>query len=389
MSPATSSSMILPPATLGILGGGQLGRMFAVAARTMGYRVMVLDPDPESPAGALADIHLCAAYRDQAALERLGRACAAVTTEFENVPADSLEFLAQFCPVRPGAAAVSIAQDRRREKTFLQSNGFSTARFAAVESYGDLAAAFQIVGASALLKTALNGYDGKGQARVNSLADLEAAFEALGAVPCGLEAWLPLQTEISVVVARGADGQTAAFPAAENRHANGILDISIAPAQINAELAGKALETAMAIAAALDYCGVLAVEFFVLDDGRLLINEIAPRPHNSGHYTLNACLTSQFEQQVRTLAGLPLGAPDLLRPAAMVNLLGDLWRDGQEPPWDAVLSQPYAKLHLYGKQGARPGRKMGHFNVLAESTGAALRTALELREALAAEASTG
>ncbi len=378
--------MILPPSTLGILGGGQLGRMFAVAARTMGYRVMVLDPDPESPAGAMADVHLCADYRDSAALERMGRACAAVTTEFENVPADSLEFLAQFCPVRPGAAAVAIAQDRHDEKTFLRSHGFATAPFATVEKHGDLAAAFQSIGSPALLKTARMGYDGKGQARVNSLAELEAAFEQMGAVTCVLEAWLPLQTEISVVVARGADGQTAAFPAAENRHSGGILDVSIVPASVSAELAAQALETAQAIATALDYCGVLAVEFFVLGDGRMVINEMAPRPHNSGHYTLDACLTSQFEQQVRALAGLPLGAPDLLRPVAMVNLLGDLWRDGQEPPWDVVLSQPRAKLHLYGKQGARPGRKMGHFNVLAESADDALKTALELRGALAAEA---
>lgn len=379
--------MILPPSTLGILGGGQLGRMFAVAARTMGYRVMVLDPDPDSPAAALADIHLCAGYRDHAALERMGRACAAVTTEFENIPADSLEFLAQFCPVRPGATAVAVAQDRRREKTFLQSHGFSTAPFAAVENYGDLAVAFQCVGAPALLKTAHMGYDGKGQERINSHAELRAAFERLGAAPCVLEAWLPLRTEISVVVARGADGQSVAFPAAENRHANGILDISVAPAPVARELSEQALDAATAIAAALDYCGVLAVEFFVLDNGQLLVNEIAPRPHNSGHYTLNACRTSQFEQQVRTLAGLPLGAPDLLSPAAMVNLLGDLWQDGREPSWGNVLSQPRAKLHLYGKRGARPGRKMGHFNVLAESADAALRTALELRDALAADES--
>ncbi len=384
MSPAELSSMILPPATLGILGGGQLGRMFTVAARTMGYRVMVLDPDTDSPAGALADFHLCAAYRDHAALEEMGRACAAITTEFENVPADSLEFLARFCPVRPGAAVVEIAQDRRREKAFLQSNGFATAPFATVEKHADLAAALQIIGTPALLKTARMGYDGKGQAKINSIADLETAFQQMGAVPCVLEAWLPLQTEISVVVARGADGQTAAFPAAENRHANGILDISFAPSQVAEELAAKALATATSIAAKLDYCGVLAVEFFVLGDGRLLINEIAPRPHNSGHYTLNACLTSQFEQQVRTLAGLSLGAPDLLRPAAMLNLLGDLWRGGQEPPWDAVLRHPSAKLHLYGKGEARPGRKMGHINVLAESVDDALGAALELRAALSA-----
>ncbi|MDP1897370.1 MAG: 5-(carboxyamino)imidazole ribonucleotide synthase [Sulfurimicrobium sp.] len=384
MNQADASSMILPPATLGILGGGQLGRMFTVAARTMGYRVMVLDPDPDSPAGALADIHLRAAYRDHAALEKMGRACAAVTTEFENVPADSLEFLAQFCPVRPGAAAVEIAQDRRREKTFLQSNGFSTAPFETVENHSDLAAAFRIIGSPAVLKTARMGYDGKGQAKVNSIAELDAAFQQMGAVPCVLEAWMPLQTEISVVVARSVGGQTAAFPAAENHHAHGILDTSIVPAQVAAELAEQALDTATAIAAVLDYCGVLAVEFFVLGDGRLLVNEIAPRPHNSGHFTLNACVTSQFEQQVRTVAGLPLGAPDLLRPVAMLNLLGDLWRNGQEPPWDVVLRHPQAKLHLYGKRGAHPGRKMGHINVLSESVDDALGQALDLRAALTA-----
>ncbi|MGE5027453.1 MAG: 5-(carboxyamino)imidazole ribonucleotide synthase [Betaproteobacteria bacterium] len=381
--------MILPPSTLGILGGGQLGRMFAMTARTMGYRVMVLDPDPDSPAGILADTHLCADYRNRTALESMGRACAAVTTEFENIPADSLEFLARFCPVRPGAAAVAIVQNRCREKTFLQSHGFATATFAAVENHADLAAAFHAIGAPALLKTSSHGYDGKGQARVNSNAELVAAFDQFGAVPCVLEAWLPLRTEISVVVARGADGKSEVFPTVENRHADGILDISLAPATVATELAGQALDTATAIATVLDYCGVLAVEFFVLDDGRLLVNEIASRPHNSGHYTLNACLTSQFEQQVRALAGLPLGAPDLLRPAAMVNLLGDLWQNGKEPSWNAVLSQPHAKLHLYGKQEARPGRKMGHFNVLAETAEAALKTALDLRAALAAEKSTG
>ena len=374
--------MILPPATLGILGGGQLGRMFVIAARTMGYKVMVLDPDELSPAGMLADFHLRAPYRDQAALEQMGRDCAAITTEFENVPADSLEFLAQFCPVRPAAAAVEIAQERRREKTFLQSHGLATAPFATVEKHAGLAAAFRRIGAPALLKTARLGYDGKGQMRVGSQAELEKAYQQLGAVPCVLEALLPLKTEISVVVARGEDGRIAAYPAAENRHANGILDVSIVPARISPALAGQASESAKCVAAALDFCGVLAVEFFVLEDDRLLINEIAPRPHNSGHYTLDACLSSQFDQQVRTLAGLPPGATDLLSPAVMVNLLGDLWPEGEEPNWDAVLREPRAKLHLYGKTEARPGRKMGHFTVLADTVETALQTALDIRAAL-------
>ncbi len=374
--------MILPPATLGLLGGGQLGRMFVIAARTMGYKVMVLEPDELSPAAMLADFHLRADYRDRAALEQMGRDCAAITTEFENVPADSLKFLAQFGPVRPGAAAVEIAQDRRREKDFLQSHGLATAPFVAIEKHADLAVAFQRIGAPALLKTACMGYDGKGQERIFSLADLKKAFEQLGAVPCVLEALLPLKTEISVVVARGEDGRIAAYPAAENQHVNGILDISIVPARISPALASQATESAKTVAAALDFCGVLAVEFFVLEDDRLVINEIAPRPHNSGHYTLDACLSSQFEQQVRALAGLPPGATDLLSPAVMVNLLGDLWPEGREPNWDAVFREPRAKLHLYGKAEARPGRKMGHFTVMDYSVEAALRTALDIQAAL-------
>lgn len=375
--------MILPPATLGILGGGQLGRMFTMAARTMGYRVMVLDPDPDSPAGALADVHLFASYTDREALERMGCDCAAITTEFENVPAEALEFLAGFCPVRPGAAAVAIAQDRFREKSFFQAQGFPTAPFAPVEKTADLAAAYREIGLPALLKTARHGYDGKGQARVEDFSGLVAAFAELGGVPCILESRLPLQTEISVVVGRGVDGLAVAFPPAENSHVGGILDISVAPAAVAESLAGQAVAMAEAIAVALDYCGVLAVEFFILEDGRLLVNEMAPRPHNSGHYTLDACVTSQFEQQVRAVAGLPLGAPDLLRPVAMANLLGHSWREGREPPWAALLAHPGAKLHLYGKREPRAGRKMGHFNVLADSADTAREAALRLQEALA------
>ncbi len=371
--------MILPGATLGMLGGGQLGRMFVLAARSMGYRVAVLDPDPESPAGEVADVHLKADYADRAALDEIARTCAAATTEFENVPAPSLEYLAQFMPVWPSATAVAITQDRIREKTFLAENGFTCARFAAVRGAQDLAAALAHTGLPALLKTSRHGYDGKGQARVASLAEAERAFAEMGAVPCVLEELVEIETEVSVVLARAADGATAVFPVAENRHVRGILDVSIAPARVSAAHAQQAEDMARSLAAKLDYCGVLAVEFFVTRDGRLLVNEIAPRPHNSGHYTLDACETSQFEQQVRVLCGLPLGSPRQHTPAVMVNLLGDLWHEGREPAWEHVLRDPRAKLHLYGKREARPGRKMGHYTCLGDSVEDALSHALEIR----------
>ena len=359
--------MILPDSTLGVLGGGQLGRMFTVAARTMGYRVIVLDPDPESPAAELANEHICAAFDDHAALEKIGCACAAITTEFENVPAESLNFLAKFCPVRPSAKAVALAQNRIREKTFLRDSGFETAAFEAVNSIDELVPALKKVGPSALLKISQFGYDGKGQATVNTLSDAIAAFEQLGRKPCVLEQRLKLLTEISVVVARNTNGETVAYPAAENTHVNGILDISVVPAQVSEKLAQRAIKDACAVADKLDYCGVMAVEFFVVENERLLINEIAPRPHNSGHYTMDACLTSQFDQQVRAMCGLPLGDARLLAPVAMVNILGDAWRGDAPPPWDAVLNEPRAKLHLYGKREARPGRKMGHFTCIGDS----------------------
>jgi len=287
--------MILPDATLGVLGGGQLGRMFTVAARTMGYRVIVLDPDPASPAAELANEHICAAFDDHAALEKIGRACAAITTEFENVPADSLNFIAKFCPVRPSAKAVAIAQNRIREKTFLRDSGFETAAFAAINSIDEIVPALKKVGPSALLKISQFGYDGKGQATVHTLTEALAAFEKMGRKPCVLEERLHLITEISVVVARSVTGETVAYPAAENTHVNGILDLSVVPAQVSEKLAQQATHDARAVADKLDYCGVMAVEFFVVENERLLINEIAPRPHNSGHYTMDACLTSQFD----------------------------------------------------------------------------------------------
>lgn len=371
---------ILPNAMLGILGGGQLGRMFTMAARAMGYRVTVLDPDPDSPAGALADVHIRGAYDDSAALDRLADTCAAVTTEFENVPADSLNYLAGRVRVSPSAACVSIAQDRIAEKRYISGAGLQVAPFLAIESGADLDQnlAGHLPG---ILKLARLGYDGKGQIRVKTPEEARAAFAELGGKPCVLERQLNLKTEISVIIARTSPTEIACFPVAENQHESGILDISIVPARVTPEVAARAQDMALALAQAMDYVGVLAVEFFVLENDDLVINEIAPRPHNSGHYTLDACATSQFEQQVRTLCGLPPADTRLLSPVVMVNLLGDIWRD-DEPAWDKLLSQPNVKLHLYGKKTARIGRKMGHFNVLAEDVENALSQALELKQML-------
>ena len=372
--------MIFPDAMLGMLGGGQLGRMFTLAAHTMGYRVTVLDPDPTSPAGRIADVHLRAAYQDRDALEQLADTCEAVTTEFENVPADSLRWLAAHCTVRPTADSVAVAQDRIREKRFLAQNGFAVAPFAVIAEAEDCANVDDTL-FPGILKRARFGYDGKGQASVSTREEARDAFVALGSEACVLEKRIRLALEVSVVSARGADGESRSFPVVENRHRNGILDVSIVPARVGTDLAERAGKQAQAVATALGYCGVLAVEFFVTTDGELLVNEIAPRPHNSGHYTIDACSTSQFEQQVRTLCGLPLGEPRLLSPAVMVNLLGDVWQHG-EPAWTAVFGCPEAKLHLYGKHEARPGRKMGHYTVLGASADAALEAALGIRAKL-------
>jgi 5-(carboxyamino)imidazole ribonucleotide synthase len=365
---------------LGIIGGGQLGRMFTMAARAMGYRVTVLEPDPDSPAGSLADTHLCAPYEDPAALEQLAATCAAVTTEFENVPAACLSWLAGRIKVSPSASCVSIAQDRIDEKAYIAGAGLAVAPYLPIQSFGDLEQplAGHLPG---ILKLARLGYDGKGQSRVRTAQEARAAFSELGEKPCVLERQLDLRTEVSVIVARTGPGELITFPVAENRHEGGILDISIAPARISPAVAEEARRMALHLADAMDYVGVLAVEFFVLDGDRLVINEIAPRPHNSGHYTLDATVTSQFEQQVRTLCGLPPGDTRLLSPVVMVNLLGDIWRD-DAPAWDRLLSAPNVMLHLYGKKSARIGRKMGHFNVLAEDVETALEQAIQLKEML-------
>lgn len=356
---------LAPGAWLGLLGGGQLGRMFCMAAQSLGFKVAVLDPGALSPAGSVADRHICADYLDTVGLAALAEQCAAVTTEFENVPAASLERLAQSCIVSPTAQSVAIAQDRIEEKRFVQRCGIAVAPHVVVTRIEDLDAlpAGLIPG---ILKVARLGYDGKGQARVASVDEARRAFATFGHVPCVLEQLQALDYEVSVVVARGFDGKTVTYPVAENVHRGGILAVSTVPSpRITPALASQAREAALAVVAGLEYVGVLCVEFFVLKDGRLLVNEIAPRPHNSGHYTIDACVTSQFEQQVRVMAGLPLGNPAQMAPAVMLNILGDAWyadpSDAQrEPDWAAVLAIPGAKLHLYGKEEARRGRKMGH-----------------------------
>ena len=372
--------MIFPDAMLGMLGGGQLGRMFTLAAHSMGYRVAVLDPDPLSPAGAIADMHLKAAYQDREALQQLADTCAAVTTEFENVPADSLRWLASHCVVRPGGDAVAVAQDRSREKAFFADCGLGVAPYAVIDAAADLARPDATL-FPGILKRARFGYDGKGQARVANANEARTAFAAFGADTCVLERLVDLACEVSVVVARGANGASRVFPVAENQHRHGILDVCIVPARIAPAQAAQAERAAMLIAERLHYVGVLAVEFFVTRSGELLVNEIAPRPHNSGHYTIDACATSQFEQQARALCGVALGDARLLSPVVMVNLLGEAWHSGV-PDWQRLFDNPRAKLHLYGKHEARAGRKMGHFTVLGDSAEAALTEALALRAAL-------
>jgi 5-(carboxyamino)imidazole ribonucleotide synthase len=377
--------VILPGATVGMLGGGQLGRMFTLRARSMGYAVVVLDPDPLSPAGLVADRHLRAEYADERALDTLAAACAAITTEFENVPAATLERLARTSIVRPAVGALAIAQDRIAEKRFLQESGFATARFRPVHSAEELQSAVAAIRAPALLKTSRLGYDGKGQAAVTDVASGRAAFERFGGVACVLEERLTLETELSVVLARGEDGSVAAFPVGENRHRDGILETTVVPARVPERLAEEARALAIAVAERMAYVGVLGVELFVANGGRLFVNEMAPRPHNSGHYTMDACAVDQFEQQLRALCGLPLGEPRLLTPAAMINLLGDLWAHG-EPRWAEALRLPGVRLHLYGKAVPRPGRKMGHLTCLARDAGQALALALEAHAALLAPA---
>ena len=379
--------MIAPGAWLGLLGGGQLGRMFCMAAQSLGYKVVVLDPGAASPAGSVADRHIRADYQDPQALAKLAALAAAATTEFENVPAGALDYLARSMRVAPAAASVAIAQDRISEKTFLSGHGFAVAPFAVLRTEADARGADAAL-VPGIVKSARLGYDGKGQIRVRTQADVAAAFGEMGGAPCVLERFVALACEVSVIVARGDGGEVVAWPVAENLHRDGILDVSIVPARVSAGLAREALRIATSIADKLAYRGVLCIEMFVTDAGALLVNEIAPRPHNSGHYTIDACVTSQFEQQARVLAGLPMGDTRQHEPAAMVNLLGDLWFDDRdaktprEPDWSRVLRHPQAKLHLYGKAEPRRARKMGHVTCLGPTLDEALAVARAIKRDL-------
>jgi 5-(carboxyamino)imidazole ribonucleotide synthase len=372
---------ILPGSAIGVLGSGQLGRMFAVAARRMGYRVHTLSPDSDTPTGQVADLEVNAAYEDLDAVRQFASNVAAVTFEFENVPADTAAAAAECAPVRPAGHILHTTQHRLREKTFLSESGFPVTRFARAGSRQELDGCLSVIGLPAILKSADFGYDGKGQFRIKSAADLDDAWNAVGRREAVLEAVVDFDCEISVVAARSAAGDFVHFGAVENQHSNGILDLSIAPARIPAKIAGRAVEIARAVLEKLEVVGVLCVEFFVARDGELLINELAPRPHNSGHFTFDANVTSQFEQQLRAVCNLPLGSVAQFTPAAMANLLGDVWAHG-EPDWVAAAEIPNVKIHLYGKVEPRPGRKMGHLTALAPTVEQALSDVERARKAL-------
>ncbi len=382
------TALIPPGSTIGVLGGGQLGRMFAMAARRLGYRIHTLAPEHDTPTGQIADVEIRAAYEDIDAVRRFANAVDVVTFEFENVPAAAAAAAEEHTIVRPSGRALYIAQHRIREKTFLADQGLSVVPFAPVRSEAELQDGVQRIGCPAVLKIAALGYDGKGQAPIAAEAEAPAAWDALGRRECILEAFIDLEREISVIGVRGASGEWSHFGPIENAHRRHILDVSVAPASIPSSLEAEAVAAARRVMEALEFIGVLCVEFFVERGGTLLINELAPRPHNSGHLTIDACRTSQFEQQLRAICGLPLGAPDMLQPAAMANLLGDLW-EGGEPDWSAALKCPDVNLHLYGKTTPRAGRKMGHLTALAATPAEARARVLAARDALARRTSEG
>ena len=387
----TSSNLANEPLTLGVMGGGQLGRMFVHAAQAMGYFTAVLDPDANSPAGRVSHRHIQTDYTDSAGLQQLAQCSAAITTEFENVPAPALRELAQFKPVSPGADAVAIAQDRAAEKAHFDKCGVPCAPYAVIETPAQLDAALSAHLLPGILKTSRMGYDGKGQVRVKDAEALRAAWQDLKQVPCVLEKMLPLALECSVIVARGRDGQMVNFPVQRNLHRDGILAVTeVYEGHLPSDLQAQAVAAARAIAVGVNYVGVLCVEFFVLQDGSMVVNEMAPRPHNSGHYTLDACDQSQFDLQVRTLAGLPLTQPRQHSPAIMLNLLGDVWFNDQGvmrlPDWAAVLALPGTHLHLYGKTEARKARKMGHLNITGTTVAEVKKTALQAAAILGIEA---
>lgn len=372
---------ILPGATIGILGSGQLGRMFALMARRMGYRVHTYSPDRDTPTGQVADVEWHAQYEDLERVREFARGVDVITFEFENVPSATTAAAAEFAPVRPDGQVLHTTQHRLREKHFLRDNGFPLPRFKAVHTLDDLRAGLAELGVPAVLKTAGWGYDGKGQCKIGDAAQAEAAWAGLGGVEGVLEEFVDFAHEVSVVAARGMDGAFAHYGVMENIHKHHILDVTLSPGRVGPEVERAAVEIAHGILDTLGVVGVLCVEFFLRSDGSLLVNELAPRPHNSGHITFDNRVTNQFEQQLRAICGLPLGSTELLRPGVMVNLLGDVWSAG-EPNWAAACAFSNVKLHLYGKAEARPGRKMGHINALGTTIDAALEEALAARDAL-------
>ena len=373
---------ILPGAILGVMGSGQLGRMFAIAARRMGYRVHTFSPDSDTPTGQVADLETNAAYDDEAAVRDFAKSVAVLTFEFENVPSRTIEWATEHCPVRPSGKVLHICQHRLREKEFLAGAGIPVAPFRKIESAAQLAAAAADIGLPGVLKTAAFGYDGKGQRKLRPGDDLAEAWRPFEGQPAVLEKFITFEREISVIVARGLDGSMTTWPVCENEHANHILDVTLCPARLPAAVSDRAAELARSIALALELVGVLAVEMFLMGDGGIVVNELAPRPHNSGHFSFDASVTSQFEQQVRAVCGLPLGSTESLRPAAMANLLGDVWANG-EPDWAAAAAFPGVKIHLYGKTVPKPGRKMGHLTAFGASVEEAAATVRAARAALA------
>jgi 5-(carboxyamino)imidazole ribonucleotide synthase len=372
---------ILPGATVGVLGSGQLGRMFAIAARRMGYRVHTYSPEADTPTGQVADREIVAAYNDLDAVRAFARGVDVITFEFENVPAVAVEAATEIVPVRPRSNVLYTTQHRLREKIWLDQHAFPVVPSVPIRTAADLERALQWIGYPAVLKTAGFGYDGKGQSLISGPDDVAAALAAVGGQGAILEAYVAFEREVSVVAARGVDGAFAHYGVVENAHRQHILDLTTAPAPVASAVARQAVEIARGVLEAMDVVGVLCVEFFLTADGGLLVNELAPRPHNSGHFSVDACLTSQFEQQLRAVCALPLGSTEQVRPAAMVNLLGDLWQAG-EPDWAAACAFPDVKLHLYGKREARPGRKMGHLTALAGTATDARARALAARDAL-------
>lgn len=373
--------MILPGATIGVLGSGQLGRMFAMAARRMGYRIHTYSPETDTPTGQVADKEWTASYDDLGAIHAFTRGVDIITFEFENIPVETINEAAKLDPVFPSGHVLHTTQHRLREKTFLAKAGFPVVPFAHVKSEGELHAALKTIGTPAVLKSAGFGYDGKGQRKINSPSEAVDAFAAVGKTESVLEGFISFEKELSVIAARGQDKSIVTYDVFENEHTHHILDVTTSPAKVSEAIKKEALEMARGILEALDVVGVMCVELFLTPQGKILVNELAPRPHNSGHLTFDACVTSQFEQQVRAVCGLPLGSTDLVRPAAMANLLGDIWKGG-EPDWNAALKNPNVKLHLYGKSEPRPGRKMGHLTALASSPDEARRLVRQARESL-------